>query len=194
MDIVRIAQDDSIYPAGLKTCLGQSAPAAIWASGNLELLATKRKLAIFCSRKCPGNVIVKTYEYVRSLRDKDISAVGGFHSPVEQECLRLLLRGPSPVIVCPARSIQRMRPRPEWKAPLKTGRMLIVSPFEDGQDRMTSKLAEQRNVFVMALADTGFFPYASPSGKTEGLCRRAVALGVKILTLDCADNQHRDIR
>ena len=179
-----------MYPVGLKDCLGQSAPAAIWASGNLELLAGKRKLAIFCSRKCPGNVIVKTYEYIRSLRDKGITAVGGFHSPVEQECLRLLLRGSSPAIVCPARSIQRMRPRPEWKEPLQTGQLLILSAFEDGQNRMTSRLAEQRNVFAMGLADTGFFPYASPSGKTESLCRRAIALGLKTLTLGCADNRH----
>lgn len=188
MDAVRISQEDPMYPAGLKACLGQSAPAAIWANGNLELLARKHKLAIFCSRKCPGNVIVKTYEYVRSLRDKGITAVGGFHSPLEQECLRLLLRGSSPVIVCPARSIQRMRPRPEWKEPLKTGRMLVVSPFEDGQNRMTSQLAEQRNLFAAALADEVFVIHASPGGKIEQLCRKIVSWGKPLLTFDHPEN------
>ncbi len=183
-----ITQEDPMYPAELKACLGQSAPAAIWANGNLDLLARKRKLAIFCSRQCPGKVIVKTYEYVRSLRDKGITAVGGFHSPVEQECLKLLLRGSGSVIICPARSIQRMRPRPEWKEPLKVGRMLIVSPFEDGQDRMTSKLAEQRNLFAAALADEVFVAHASSGGKTEQFCRKIISWGKPLLTFDCPEN------
>ena len=184
MDAVRIAYKDAMYPAGLKACLGDSAPVAIWASGNIELLAAKNKLAIFCSRQSPGSAILKTYEYIRSLRDKDITAVGGFHSPLEQECLRLLLRGSVSIIICPARSIQRMRPRPEWQEPLKTGRLLVVSPFEAGQDRMTSKLAEQRNTFVAALADKVFVAHISPGGKTEKFCQTLASWGKQILTQD----------
>ncbi len=177
-----------MYPAGLKACLGKAAPSAIWACGNTDLLAEEGRLAIFCSVKCPGSLILKTYEYVRSLRDKGITAVGGFHSPVEQECLRLLLRGSSPVIVCPARSIQRMRLRSEWKGPLADGGMLIVSPFADGQDRMTSRLAEQRNLFAAAIAGKMFIAYGSEGGKTETFCRRVVSWGKPLLTFDHPEN------
>ncbi len=188
MDTIRITQEDPMYPAGLKACLGQSSPVAIWMSDNLEVLAAKRKLGIFCSVKCPGSLILRTYEYIRSLRDKGITAIGGFHSPVEQECLRILLRGSSSVIICPARSIQRMRPRPEWKEYLKAGRMLIFSPFDEGKDRITGELAEQRNHFAATLADEVLVPHANPGGKAETLCHKIVSWGKPLLTFDHHDN------
>src|SRR5438874_13075963 len=89
--------------------------------GSRELLR-KNKLGFFCSIRCPGKLIVHTYEFVRKLRDAGVTLVGGFHSPMEQACLQLVLRGGSPVIVCPARSVHDMRLPPEWKAPLQAGR------------------------------------------------------------------------
>jgi len=32
--------------------------------------------------------------------------ISGFHTPAEKECLRILLRGAQPIIICPARSIE----------------------------------------------------------------------------------------
>jgi predicted Rossmann fold nucleotide-binding protein DprA/Smf involved in DNA uptake len=73
--------------------------------GDLDLLAT-RKLAILCSRACPGSIIVQTLDVVRALRETPWTIVSGFQSPTEQECLEILLRGEHPVVVCPARSAQ----------------------------------------------------------------------------------------
>ena len=61
--------------------------------------------------------------------------IGGFHSPMEKECLDLLLRGSRPIIICPARSIDRMRIPKPWKAPLADGRLLVMSPFLDHRPR-----------------------------------------------------------
>jgi HEPN domain-containing protein len=45
---------------------------------------------------------------------RGVTVVGGFHAPMERECLTILLRGAQPVILCPARNIG-MRIRPEYK-------------------------------------------------------------------------------
>ena len=45
--------------------------------------------------------------YLRSLRDDGVTVISGFHSPLEQECLRILLRSPHPVVWCLARGQYR---------------------------------------------------------------------------------------
>jgi hypothetical protein len=38
-------------------------------------------------------MIVQAYDMAVALRDARVALIGGFHSPMEKECLRLLLRG-----------------------------------------------------------------------------------------------------
>jgi hypothetical protein len=66
------------------------------ALGDGALLG-RRKVALICSQKCPGDVILKTYDFARLVRDLGIAIVSGFHSPIERDCLSILLRGPGPV-------------------------------------------------------------------------------------------------
>lgn len=76
-------------------------------AGDIGILKSYKKLALFCSNKCPGEIIIKTYDFMRTLMDvNDIAVISGFHSPMEQECLNILLNGDVPVIICPARSIK----------------------------------------------------------------------------------------
>jgi predicted Rossmann fold nucleotide-binding protein DprA/Smf involved in DNA uptake len=158
------------------------------AVGSRELLRNV-KLGLFCSVHCPGKLVVRTYELVRGLRDAGVTLVGGFHSPMEQECLRLILRGGSPVIVCPARSVTDMRLHPEWKAPIQTGRLLVMSPFAPDVKRVTRETALVRNAFVANLVDELFVAYANPGGNTEQLCRDALAHGQRVLTFGEPENQ-----
>lgn len=94
--------------------LGGNAPQRIFALGNLQILRNPL-LALFCSSRCPGSVILKTYDLMCSLRNSGVTVISGFHSPIEKECLRLLLRGSQPIVICPARSIERMRVPTEWR-------------------------------------------------------------------------------
>jgi hypothetical protein len=76
--------------------------------GNPDLLG-RPLLALFCSRRCPGSVILKTYDAAKALRAAGIAVIGGFQTPVERDCLAILLRGEQPVVICPARSLAGMR-------------------------------------------------------------------------------------
>ena len=108
MTPVRITSADTRYPARLRERLGGVPPATLSALGNLDLLALP-KTALFCSSRCPGNIILTAYDQAAKWRDEGRCVISGFHSPVEKECLQILLRGDAPVILCPARWRKRRR-------------------------------------------------------------------------------------
>lgn len=157
--------------------------------GEIGLLSG-RKLALLCSRACPGSIIVRTLDMIRELRETSWTVISGFQSPIEQECLEILLRGERPVIVCPARSVQGMRIPATWKPAIAAGRMLITSPFDAKIRRATAETAEERNRFVVSLTDAVFIPHASPGGSLDRLCRDHIAGRKPILTLDDPANAH----
>ena len=95
IETIRIAVPRS--PVALREYLGGCAPEPIFSLGNFDILQQK-PLGLFCSVKCPGNLILKTYDLARELRDKGVPVISGFHSPMEKECLSLLLRGKQPII------------------------------------------------------------------------------------------------
>lgn len=170
-----------------KNGAGFPVPERIWAIGNLEIL-DRRLLGFFCSTRCSGNVILRTYDMVLALREAGVAVIGGFHSPMEKECLDLLLRGQQPVVICPARSILRMRIPSAWRQPLAQQRLLIVSPFDGSHRRVTTALAEQRNRFVATLASEVLIAYAGPGTKTAQLCDELLASEVGIRVIDIPDH------
>ena len=155
--------------------------------GNLRLLE-ERLTAFFCSRRCPGDLILKTYDLARTMREAGVPVIGGFQTPMEKECLRLLLRGSQPVVVCPARGIDNMRVPRNWRVALDEDRLLVMSPFPPTRRRPTVQLAAQRNSFVANLAAQVFIAHAAPGSKTEDFARKIAASGKLLLTLDSPSN------
>ena len=155
--------------------------------GNLRLLE-EPLTALFCSQRCPGDLILKTYDLARAMRDSGVPVIGGFQTPMERECLRLLLRGSQPVVVCPARGIDNMRIPRDWHTALDEDRLLVLSPFPSTRRRPTAELAAQRNDWVADLAGQVFIAHAAPGSKTEAFARKLAALGKPLLTLDSPAN------
>ena len=170
---------DAAYPATLIGRLGANAPSTLFAMGNIEILSLP-KTALFCSRKYPGSVILPTYDQAVKWRDTGRCVIGGFHSPIENECLRILLRGKQPIIICSARSLPKIIP-PEWKQSLSDNRLLILSAFPETASRPTIALAERRNQLVAALADEAYFAHIAPTGTTARLATRVAESGIPIM-------------
>jgi len=160
----------------------------IGAIGNAAILNTPL-LGFFCSARCPGNVIIQIYDLARALRDAGISVIGGFQSPMEKECLDLLLRGQQPVVICPAHSLEQIQLLPAWRRALAESRLLL-SPFAARYRRPTTDLADQRNRVVAALAQAVMVAHASPGQKLSRLPAEMVAMGQRVYTLDLPDNAH----
>ena len=176
-------------PAALRRCAGAGGEAPVALLGDPRILEG-RLIGFFCSVRCPGDAILKTFDLARELRDADVTVVGGFQSPMEREFLDLLLRGSARVVVCPARGLGRMRIPAEWRGPLQDGRLLILSFFHDIIRRPTAATSVERNERVAALVDTILIAYAEVGGKTEALCREALTRGKPVFALASEDNAH----
>ena len=138
-----------------------------WSIGNLDIL-NSNLLGIFCSIRCLGNIILNTYDCMRLLSDAGVAVVSGFHSPIEKDCLDILLKGAQPIVVCPARSIVRGCEFPvTGKNRIDEGRLLILSPFDEKQKRPTVSTAQQRNHLVAMLGQSFLIPYAEAGSKTR---------------------------
>ena len=194
--IQRITQTDPNYPKKLKDSLKTEAPETIWTCGNIDFLprtdtAFNGNLwALFCSKKCPGALILKTHDLAQTFKERGIPTIGGYHSPIEQECLRVLLRGVQPILWCPARSIENMkRLDPAWKDALAKERLLILSPFESRYNRQTEALANRRNAFVAALADKIYIAHAAEGSKTLKFAEKVIAQGKPVFTFETPANE-----
>lgn len=177
------------FPAALRNEQLTVPCSRLWALGHLGILDTPL-VGLFCSTRCSGNVIVHTYDLARALRDAAVPVISGFHTPMEKECLDVLLRGRQPVVLCPARSIERLRLPMAWRKPLAEERLLILSPFGISHRRPTTALAEQRNHLVATLADAICIAHAAASSHTERLSTALVAQGKRTYTLYLTENNH----
>lgn len=187
MDAIRIEQGDSDYPTVLRDRLGNTAPSCLYAMGDAAILGN-RLLGLVCSIQCPGSIVIKTFDAIRLLRDAGVAVIGGFHSPMERECLDLLLRGSQPVILCPARGLAGLRIGQMPRRAVKEGRLLVVSTFAESVRRTTAAQAMQRNNLVAALADTVWVPHAAPGGKTWATVRVALERHQSIFAFATQDN------
>ena len=161
----------------------------VWAIGNPQLLE-QPFLGFFCSTKCPGEVILRTYDLAIALREAGVPMIGGFHTPMEKECFALLLRGTQPLVMCPARSIVQMRLPAEWRQAVVHGRLLVLSPFEAKYHRPTIELTEQRNRFVAALSTHVLIAHAAPKSKTAALCLELLQQHKQVFALAHPANDH----
>ncbi len=153
------------WPRDIDGRLGRDVPSRLWAIGKLEILA-ERKVGLFCSIRCPGDAILAAYDAAQKLRDEGIAVISGFHSPVEKECLRILLQGKQPIIISLARSLGRLRLPAEWRQALASGRLLLLSRFEKSR-RADKNTAHRRNELVAALSDEVLIIHAEPGGRIE---------------------------
>ena len=176
-----IERNSQFYPILLAKRLGKDAPVRLWTIGRLNLISLP-KTALFCSKSCPGDAILKAMDQVQRWRKQRRCVISGFHSPIERECLEILLRGIQPIIICPARSLERMRIPMGWREDIVEGRVLLLSPFESSQRRLTEILSEQRNKMVAALADEVYFAHIAFGGKTARLAKKISGWGIPFNT------------
>ncbi|MBI4455608.1 MAG: DNA-processing protein DprA [Acidobacteria bacterium] len=176
MNAFVVSVTNHCYPLRLRERLGEGAPEQLTAVGNLESLGLP-KTALFCSARCPGHVILAAYDQAARWRDEERCVISGFHSGVEKECLRILLRGRQPIIICPARNLQAMRLPADWKIPLAEDRLLLLSAFAPADRRITAELASGRNELVAALADEAVFAHITPGGHLAQLAQRIATWG-----------------
>src|SRR6266567_2012055 len=133
----------------------------LWSHGNTALL--ERDLnGLLCSKACPGAKIIEAMDLAQRWRAENRAVISGFHTAVEKECLRIFLRGPQPIVICPARGLDPFQLPANWQSKFKRGELLIVSPFDSSIRRSTKETAEIRTRLVLSLAQSKTIIHASP--------------------------------
>src|SRR6266516_8206315 len=138
----------------------------LWCHGNRDIL-TERLRAVLCSKACPGEKIIEAIDLALRWRVENRSVISGFHTAVEKECLRIFLRGPQRIVICPARGIDPFQLPSDWQTKYQRGELLIVSPFDSLVRRPTKETAEIRNKLVIDLATSVTVIHASPGGSLD---------------------------
>ena len=138
--------------------------------GNKEILKYY-KIAFFCSKLIPPNLITNIYDYFIKLRNESITIISGFHTQIERDVLKFLLKGKQPIIICPARSVQKISIKPELKDAFNNNRLLFISPFKNTDRRITKELSLKRNLFITQIADEIVIAHASKEGSLEKIIK-----------------------
>src|SRR3990167_4344702 len=108
--------------------------ADFYTQGSQELLKL-HKTAFLCSRKCPADIVLKSYDWAIEQREKGVCVISGFHSKIEKDVLHYLLKGSQPIILALARGLKK-RLEPELKEALDNKRLLLITPFSEKVKRV----------------------------------------------------------
>lgn len=136
---------------------------ALTGTGGQDVLGLPMT-AFFASRQCPGTAIRAAMDWALQQASAKQVVISGFHSPLEQSVLKVLIAARSPAVVVLARPLQGARLPPEWGEPLTQGHMTVVSATRT-TGRLTTDRADQRNLWVAQLATQIVVAHATPGGR-----------------------------
>ena len=180
MKVHSLVLDHFHHLAGLSEL---SNPPVLSYIGNPEILKLSL-LAIFSSVKCPTSLLLKAHDLAKEISADGQAVISGFQSPAEKEMFTVLLRGHNPIVICPARGLDGMRIPQVWREPIRTGRLLVISPFSTVIKRPTASMAVQRNLFVASLAHEVLIIHAELGSKIQQLCDELQTLGKPVEFLE----------
>lgn len=133
--------------------------------GNKDILK-HHKTAFLSSRKCPAEVVLKSYDWAKEQREKGNCIVCGNHSQIEKDVVEILLKGTQPLIMVLARGMKKV-----WlqniREAIAANRLLIISPFSSEESRVTRYLAKRRNECIISISNKIMIAYKTPGGQLD---------------------------
>jgi predicted Rossmann fold nucleotide-binding protein DprA/Smf involved in DNA uptake len=147
-------------PAFCAQRVGAELAARVVGGGETALL-DEPLIGLIASRECPGHVLLETLERVPEWVKAGRVTVSGFHSPLEQQVRRSVLRRGGRVEMVLGRGMTRYNPLSEEGEAIAAGRFLVISANTVDVRRTTRVTPLQRNQLVIALAAELVVPYLS---------------------------------
>jgi predicted Rossmann fold nucleotide-binding protein DprA/Smf involved in DNA uptake len=130
--------------------------------GNQALLALPMA-AFFASRQCPGIAIRAALDWALEQARSKTPVISGFHSPLEQSVLKILLEARSPTVIMLARPVENSRLPPDWKAAINLGNLAVVGPITK-TERITEESATERNDTAAMIAEKIVIAHVDQNG------------------------------
>lgn len=112
-----------------------------------------QKVGFLASRKISTLSVLPALDWAMQVcKQTDIAIVGGFHSLMERNVLKLLLQGQCGIIIVLARGMYRKLPK-QYEEAMNQNRLLIISYEKETITRVSEESAHNRNERVRELAD-----------------------------------------
>jgi predicted Rossmann fold nucleotide-binding protein DprA/Smf involved in DNA uptake len=118
--------------------------------GNAALLE-QPLTAFFASRRCSGRAIRTAMDWAVEQARNKTPLIGGFHSPLEQSVLEVMLVAHAPVVIVIARKLETARLPVAWRDAVQARTAAVVS-MNDTKQRLTAERAMRRNHWIAAQA------------------------------------------
>ena len=120
--------------------------------------------AFFASRKCSGAAIRAAMDWAVEQARGRTPIISGFHSPLEQSVLKVLLAADASVVIVISRNLHGARFPSAWQRALQNGTAAIVS-ISNSKQRLTGASAARRNDWVAKHANHIVLAHASSAGR-----------------------------
>lgn len=130
--------------------------------GNASLL-DQPLTAFFSSRQCSGVAIREAMNWAIEQARSKSPIISGFHSPLEQSVLEVMLTAGTPCVIVIARKLEPAHLPPAWLLAVQNGTVAVIS-MEDTTRRLTAELATRRNDWVAEHAARIVIAHASAGG------------------------------
>ena len=169
-------------PAHLKSFFHGKTP-SLWCRGDLSIL-NHTLLGIISAREIDSDLALESSRLVEQLAFmKDISFLGGWHSPLEEETLRILLAQDVSIVLCVAKSLDRFIPSTELGSRVSQGQALLLTHCSRKAKRITRDASVRRNELVVELAKVLLVLSAPEGSASLNLARSALRQGKTVHTL-----------
>ena len=133
--------------------------------GNAALL-DQPLTAFFSSRQCPGSAIRAAMNWAVEQARAKHPVISGFHSPLEQSVLEVLLTAKAPCVIVIARKLEEAQLPPSWLLAIEQGTAAVIG-MAPTTLRLTAELAARRNNWVAQRATQIVIAHAATGGGLE---------------------------
>ncbi|HEY3304801.1 MAG TPA: DNA-processing protein DprA [Candidatus Binatia bacterium] len=176
-----------VPPDELESTFGGGVP-KLWYCGELALLKNQL-LGVVSAREIEPDLALKTAELIEQLTSIKVTFIGGWHSPLEEEALRILLRGRAPIVFCVAKTLEKFVPLEDVRTVVAQGRGLLLTHCSPKARRISRDASLRRNEIFLSLARALLVLSAPPRSASAKLAEGAVKLGKPVFAIDHRVNQ-----
>jgi predicted Rossmann fold nucleotide-binding protein DprA/Smf involved in DNA uptake len=159
-------------------------PPRLWCRGDLTIL-NHTLLGIISARQVDSDLASECSQLLKQLVFlKDVSFVGGWHSPLEEEALRVLIAQEASIVFCVSKSLDRFVPSIELGSRVSQGQALLLTHCSPKAKRITRDASIRCNQLVVELAKALLILSAPEGSASLNLARSALRQGKTVHTLE----------
>ena len=182
MEIIKIDVNDEKYPRRLRKI--KNFPIEIYAVGNIDLLNSKRTVAIVGSRKCTEYGRLVTTNFAKELADKEICIISGMAIGIDGIAHDAAIKKVGRTIAVLGSGLNKIfPPENEWlfhKIIENSGCIVSEYPPNTEADKKNFPI---RNIIISGLADSVLVVEAVYRSGSSITAKYAVAQGKKIFAI-----------